>query len=136
VQLAGRLVGVLHKLPPLPLGLNLHYQLQLLTLISLYLALVWHLNYIKFHYFCSATNCHWTYVCAFLSLSVNFKLIIFKGITIRLQTRPDGLESQRNETNETNERWIALSGAESLPRHPLPSSLPFSLIFLFQILSQ
>ena len=54
---------------------------------------------------------------------------------IPLRTRPDGLESLRNETNETNERWIAPSGAASLPRYPLPLSLLFSLIFMFLILS-
>jgi hypothetical protein len=62
-------------------------------------------------------------------------LIIFKGITIHPRTRPDGLESQRNETNETNEQWIAPSGAGSLLRYPLLSSLLFSLISLFPILS-
>jgi hypothetical protein len=126
VQFAGRLVGVLHKLPPLPSGLNLHYQLWLLTPISLYLTLVWHLNYIEFLFFCSATIWISLYVCGFslsLSLLLIFKIIIFLnfilGITKLLQTRPDGLESLHNETNETIEQWIAPSGAGSL-LSPLP----------------
>ena len=47
---------------------------------------------------------------------------------IHLRTRPDGLESLRNETNETNERWIAPSGAGSL------LSLPYILMLLLLLL--
>jgi hypothetical protein len=121
VQFAGRLVGVIHKLPPLPLGLNLHYQLQLLTLNSLYFTSVWRLNFTKFLFFCSATIWILIYVCGFFfSLWLDFQLNVgvysfsFKGITIHLQTRRDGLELLRNETNGTIEQWIAPRGAISL----------------------
>jgi hypothetical protein len=118
--------------------LNLHYQLWLLAPISLYLALVW--TWIALNFASSALQ-HIKFgpmyvIIIVISLPLLIKQIDnFLGTTIHLRTRPDGPESLRNETNETNERWIAPRGAGSLPRYPVLSSLPFSLISPFPILN-
>jgi hypothetical protein len=121
VQFAGRLVGVLQKLPPLPSGLNLYYQLQLLTPISFYFSLVWHLTVINL---ASSALQHFNFGLMYVNLFFiwfNIKLTFFKG-RIPPEHAPTG--SNRCATKRTRRTNDGQPPATPNPSSGTPSCHP------------